>query len=311
MAMSQSMEDRNGFIWLDGELLPWRQATPHVLSHALHYGSAVFEGERIYDGRIFRLAAHSARLLKSARLLEFEVPWSRTEIDEATRAVVRANGLSQGYVRPLAWRGAESIGVSAIGTKVHLAIAPWDWGAYFSAEAAQRGVRLAMAQFRRPSPENAPGESKASGLYIICTMEKDRALRAGYDDALMLDWKGRIAEATSANVFLMIDGTLVTPKVDNFLDGITRREVLALARSLAIPTLEREVWPQDLERASELFLTGTAAELVPVCEVAGRNFQIGRTTRHLIQGFAQWTRTGDVEGFGACLELADPVEAAA
>jgi branched-chain amino acid aminotransferase len=303
--MSRPMDDRDGFIWLDGRLIPWREARPHVLSHALHYGSAVFEGERIYEGRVFRLAAHSARLIRSARLLDFEIPYGRDEIDAATRAVVRANGLNEGYVRPLAWRGAEVIGVSATGTSTHLAIAPWDWAAYFAGDAKLRGIRLTMAGYRRPSPEHAPGTSKASGLYVICTLEKDRAIRAGFDDALMLDWKGRIAEATGANVFLVIDGALVTPVVDNFLDGITRREVIALARSRGIEVVEREVWPQDLDRASEVFLTGTAAEIVPVREIAGRPYQVGRTTLRLMEGFAEVTRTGDVEGFGACPELAE------
>ena len=303
--MSEAMDDREGFIWLDGQLVPWREATPHVLSHALHYGSAVFEGERIYGGRIFRLSAHSARLLRSAALLDFAIPWSRAEIDEATREVVRANGLERGYVRPLAWRGAEAIGVSALGTKVHLAIAPWDWGAYFTGDAKRRGVRLTMAGYRRPGPEHAPGASKASGLYVICTMEKDRALRAGFDDALMLDWKGRIAEATSANVFLLIDDELVTPAVDNFLDGITRREVIALARSRGLAVHERDVWPDDLDRAREMFLTGTAAEIVPVRELDGRSYQVGRTTFTLMDAFGELTTRGDVEGFGACPEFAE------
>lgn len=304
--MSEAMDDREGFIWLDGQLVPWRAATPHVLSHALHYGSAVFEGERIYGGRVFRLAAHSARLLRSAALLDFTIPWSRSEIDEATRLVVQANNLERGYVRPIAWRGAEAIGVSALGTKVHLAIAPWDWGAYFASDAKQRGVRLTMAGYRRPGPEHAPGASKASGLYVICTMEKDRALRAGFDDALMLDWKGRVAEATSANVFLLIDDELVTPAVDNFLDGITRREVIALARSRGIAVRERDVWPDDLDRAREVFLTGTAAEIVPVRELDGRTYQVGRTTFMLMDAFGEATSHGDVEGFGACTELAEP-----
>ncbi|HKU98970.1 MAG TPA: aminotransferase class IV, partial [Vineibacter sp.] len=226
MATPESMDDRDGWIWLDGKLVPWRDVRPHVLTHALHYGSGVFEGERIYGGRVFRLAAHSARLIRSARLVDMDLPWTRQQIDAATREVVRANGLQSGYVRPLAWRGSEVLGVSGIGTDVHLAIAPWAWGAYFSPEARLRGVRLTMATYRRPSPESAPGESKATGLYIICTLEKDRALKAGFDDALMLDWKGRVSEATGANIFLVIDGKLVTPRPDNFLDGITRRAVM-------------------------------------------------------------------------------------
>jgi branched-chain amino acid aminotransferase len=311
MALLEPMDDRDGWIWLDGTLVPWREARPHVLSHGLHYGSTVFEGERIYAGRIFRLAAHSARLIRSARLLDFDLPWTRAQIDAATREVVRANGLAEGYVRPIAWRGAQALGVSAIGTGVHLAIAPWEWAHYFPQEARLRGIRLTVARFRRPSPESAPGESKAGGLYIICTMEKDRAVRAGFDDALMLDWKGRVAEATAANVFLLIDGRLVTPRPDNFLDGITRRAVMGLARARGIAVEERDVWPHDLPRASEIFLTGTAAEIVPVRELDGRHYQVGPLTPMLLDDFAALVTRDDCEGFGESTHLAGSTRAAA
>ncbi|MCX7363434.1 MAG: aminotransferase class IV, partial [Alphaproteobacteria bacterium] len=228
--MSLTMDDRDGVIWFDGELTPWREAKMHVLTHALHYGSAVFEGERIYEGRVFRLAAHSARLRNSARLLDYELPWSRQEIEEATRAVVRANKLDFGYVRPIAWRGSEVLGVSGIGTTVHLAIAPWGNEGERSVQARDTGINVTMAKYRRPSAESAPGHAKVAGLYIICGIEKDRALKAGFDDALMLDWKGHLAESTGANIFLVIDGRMVTPTPENFLDGITRRAVMGLAR---------------------------------------------------------------------------------
>jgi branched-chain amino acid aminotransferase len=299
------MDDRGGWIWLDGGLVPWRDARPHVLSHALHYGSAVFEGERIYDGRVFRLAAHSARLIRSAQLMDFELPWTREQIDAATREVVRANGLDTGYVRPIAWRGAEVLGVSAIGTHIHLAIAPWEWPNYFGREARLRGIRLTMATFRRPSAESAPGESKACGLYIICTLEKDRAINAGFDDALMLDWKGRVAEATGANIFLVIDGRLVTPRPDNFLDGITRRAVMGLARARGIAVEERDVWPDDLSRASEVFLTGSASEITPVRELDGRHWQVGPMTPKLIDDLAALVKRDDCEGFGESAHLAE------
>ncbi|HJQ56846.1 MAG TPA: branched-chain amino acid aminotransferase [Vineibacter sp.] len=305
MAMLEPMDDRDGWIWLDGKLVAWRDARPHVLSHGLHYGSAVFEGERIYGGRVFRLAAHSARLIRSARLLDFELPWSHTEIDAATRAVVRSNGLSDGYVRPIAWRGAEVLGVSAIGTAAHLAIAAWPWPHYFSDAARRRGIRLAMADFRRPSADSAPGESKACGLYAICTLAKDRAIKAGFDDALMLDWQGRVAEATGANVFLVIDGTLVTPRPDNFLDGITRRAVMSLARGRGVTVEERDVWPADLARASEVFLTGTAAEITPVRELAGQHYQVGPLAPRLIEDFATLAARTDCEGFGESTHLAE------
>src|SRR3981189_975303 len=203
--MSLTMDDRDGFIWLDGKLVPWRDSRVHVLTPALHYGSAVFEGERIYDGRIFRLAAHSARLINSARLLDYEVPWAHAEIDEATRAVVKANGLQSGYIRPIAWRGSEVLGVSGIGTSVHLAIAPWAQEGRLSVQARVSGTSFPMEKYRRPSADFAPGQAKVAGLYIICGIEKDRALKAGFDDALMLDWKGDLSESTGAHIFLVID----------------------------------------------------------------------------------------------------------
>ncbi|MBV9832841.1 MAG: branched-chain amino acid aminotransferase [Alphaproteobacteria bacterium] len=304
--MIETMDDRDGWIWLDGRLVPWREARAHTLTHALHYGSSVFEGERIYGGRVFRLSAHSARLLRSARLVDMTLPWTREQIDEATRAVVKANGLTEGYVRPIAWRGSEALGVSGIGISTHLAIAPWAWPNYFSGEAKMRGVRLRMAQFRRPAPESAPGESKCGGLYVICTLEKDRAIAAGFDDALMLDWKGRVAEATGANIFLSIDGKLVTPIPDNFLDGITRRAVIGLARARGLEVVEREVWPEDLARASDVFLTGSASEITPVREIDGHHYQVGPLVKTLIDDFAALVLREDAEGFGENDHPRDP-----
>src|SRR5690348_13935171 len=251
--MSLSMADRDGWIWCDGELAPWREVKTHVLTHALHYGSAVFEGERIYDGRVFRLAAHSARLRNSARLLDYELPYTREEIDEATRAVVKANGLTSGYIRPIAWRGSEVMGVSAIGTTVHLAIAPWAQEGRLSVQPKPGGISVTMAKFRRPASDVAPGEAKVSGLYLICGIEKDRALNAGFDDALMLDWQGRLAESTGANIFLANGGKLVTPRVENFLDGITRRAVIGMAARRGWAVEERAVMPEELDDASEVF----------------------------------------------------------
>lgn len=309
--MSLTMDDRDGVIWLDGKLVPWRETRMHVLTHALHYGSAVFEGERIYDGRVFRLAAHSARLIRSARLLDYDLPWSREEIDEATRAVVKANGLSTGYVRPIAWRGSEVLGVSAIGTTVHLAIAPWAQEGPLSVQAREAGINVTMAKYRRPSPETAPGHAKVAGLYIVCGIEKDRALKAGFDDALMLDWKGRIAETTGANVFLAIDGTLVTPTPENFLDGITRRAVIAMAKKRGWPVEERAVMPEELAAASEVFLCGTAAEIVPVGSIDGHNYQAGPVAKTLMADFQKLVREPDSEGFGEATHLMAPVERAA
>lgn len=304
--MSLTMDDRDGFIWFDGGLVPWRDVRMHVLTHALHYGSAVFEGERIYDGRVFRLSAHSARLINSARLLDYDLPWTREQIDEATRAVVAANGLQSGYVRPIAWRGSEVLGVSGIGATVHLAIAPWDQEGKLSIQARASGINVTMAKFRRPSPQTAPGDAKAAGLYIICGIEKDRALKAGFDDALMLDWQGRLAESTGANVFLVIEGTLVTPTPENFLDGITRRAVMGLARKRGWQVEERTVMPEELSRASEVFLCGTAAEIVPVGSIDGHNYQAGPVARTLMADFQTLVRAPDSEGFGESTHLAGP-----
>ena len=304
--MSSTMDDRDGFIWLDGKLVPWRDSRMHVLTHALHYGSAVFEGERIYDGRVFRLAAHSARLINSARLLDYEVPWTREQIDEATRAVVKANGLQTGYIRPIAWRGSEVLGVSGIGTTVHLAIAPWAQEGRLSVQARDSGINVTLAKYRRPSAESAPGGAKVAGLYVICVIEKDRALKAGFDDALMLDWKGDLSESTGAHVFLVIDGKLVTPTLENILDGITRRVVMAMARKRGWSVEERTVRPEELAKASEVFLCGTAAEIVPVGSIDGHHYQAGPMARALMADFQKLVREPDCEGFGESGHFALP-----
>ena len=301
--MSGNMADRDGFIWFDGKIVPWREVRAHVLTHALHYGSAVFEGERIYDGRVFRLAAHSARLINSARLLDYELPWTRVEIEEATRAVVKANNLQTGYVRPIAWRGSEVLGVSAIGTSVHLAIAPWAQEGRLSVQVKPGGINVTMAKYRRPAPDVAPGGAKAAGLYIICGIEKDRALKAGFDDALMLDWQGRLAESTGANIFLAMGDRLVTPKVENFLDGITRRAVIGMAARRGWSVDQRAVMPEELAEASEVFLCGTAAEIVPVGAVDDCRYQVRPITRALMEDYTRLVRQSDSEGFGESTHL--------
>ncbi|HQS17640.1 MAG TPA: branched-chain amino acid aminotransferase [Reyranella sp.] len=305
------MDDRDGVIWMDGKLVPWRESRMHVLTHALHYGSAVFEGERIYDGRVFRLAAHSARLIRSANLLDYDLPWSREQIDEATRAVVKANDLTAGYIRPIAWRGSEVLGVSAIGTTVHLAIAPWAQEGRLSVQARDAGINVTLAKYRRPSPETAPGHAKVAGLYVICGIEKDRALKAGFDDALMLDWQGRIAETTGANIFLVIDGRLVTPTPHNFLDGITRRAVMGMARTRGWTVEERDVMPEELSNASEVFLCGSAAEIVPVGSIDQHHFQAGPVAKTLMADFQKLVRAPDSEGFGEATHLMTPASSLA
>ena len=281
-----TFDDRDGFIWFDGALRPWRDANVHVLTHAMHYASAVFEGARAYGGKVFALEQHSQRLIESARILGFEIPWTREQIDAAVNETLAANGLTNGYIRPIAWRGSEQMGVSAQKTKPHLAIACWEWGAYFGAEALAKGLRLNIAPWRRPAPYTAPTQSKAAGLYMICTMSKHAAEDAGYNDALMLDWRGQVAEATGANVFFMKDGVLHTPKPDCFLDGITRRTVIKLAQRRNIDVVERVIWPEELESFEQAFLTGSAAEVTPLAEIGPWRFAVGAMTQLLAKDYS-------------------------
>lgn len=278
-------DDRDGFIWMNGELKPWREANLHVLSHGLHYASCVFEGERVYNGKVFKLTEHSARLVESGRILGFQIPYSVEEIDAATLEAVKANGITDGYVRPVAWRGSEMMGVSAQKTRINVAIACWPWPSYFSPEARLKGIRLKISDWKRPAPDTAPTKSKAAGLYMICTLSKHQAEAEGYDDALMLDWRGRVAEATGANIFLVIDGVLHTPVPDCFLDGITRRTVIDLAKRRGLEVVERAVMPEDLGRAQEVFLTGTAAEVTPVREIGPYSFTPGEICKMLVEDY--------------------------
>ncbi|WP_041320475.1 branched-chain amino acid aminotransferase [Hyphomicrobium denitrificans] len=279
--------DRDGLIWMDGALLPWRDVKVHVLTHALHYASAVFEGERCYEGEIFKLTEHSERLVESARILDFEIPYSVAQIDQACRDTVAANKLSDCYVRPLAWRGSEQMGVSARQTKIHLMIAAWNWGSYFPMEQRLKGIRVTHAQYRRPDPACAPAKAKAAGLYMICTIEKHRAERAGYSDALMLDYRGRVAECTGANVFLIKDGVIHTPEPDCFLDGITRRTVIDLAKARGIEVINRAIMPEELGSFSECFITGTAAEITPVSEIGEHRYKPGKITETLLNDYTE------------------------
>jgi branched-chain amino acid aminotransferase len=285
-------DDRDGFIWYDGALTPWREVKLHVLTHALHYASAVFEGERSYGGKIFKLREHSQRLLDSAKILGFEIPYTVEAIDAACYEVIKANGIVDGYVRPIAWRGSEMMGVSAQQSKIHLAIAAWQWPAYFSPEARMRGIRMMWAPWRRPAPETAPTKSKAAGLYMICTLSKHAAENAGYADALMLDWRGQIAEATGANIFLVQEGKIHTPTPDCFLDGITRRSVIDLARKAGMTVIERAILPDELAQTQEVFITGTAAEVTPVAEIGPHRFQVGQITQRLVADFDRLVRAG-------------------
>lgn len=283
--MVQPYDDRDGYIWMDGELREWRDANVHILTHAMHYASSVFEGQRAYGGTIFKLSEHSERLRKSASILGFDLPWSVEQIDAACMEVLKANDLTDAYVRPVAWRGSEQMGVSAQATKPHLAIAAWKWGKYFDEEKADKGIRLDIAPYRRPAPHTAPVHAKAAGLYMICTMSKHHAESRGYDDALMFDWEGRVAEATGANAFFVREGKLYTPIADIFLNGITRQTVIDLAKKRGIDVIEKRIWPEELAEYEEFFLTGSAAEVTFVSEAGPWSFTPGAISRQLRQDY--------------------------
>ena len=279
-------DQRDGWIWYDGQIVPWKDAQLHVLSHGLHYGSSVFEGERAYGGEIFKSTEHSERLKKSGQILDFEIPYTVAEIDAAKRLVLQKNGMQDAYLRPVAWRGSEMMGVAAQANKIHLAIAAWEWPSYFDPAQKMKGIRIDMAEYRRPDPATAPSTAKAAGLYMICTISKHKAERKGYADALMLDWQGRVAECTGANVFFIRDGVVHTPTADCFLDGITRRTVIDLAKRRGFEVTERRIMPDELSTFNECFITGTAAEVTPVSEIGPYKFQPGNMTKVLMEDYS-------------------------
>ena len=282
---AQTFDDRDGYIWFNGALMPWRDVKVHVLTHALHYASAVFEGVRAYNGRIFKLEEHTERLFASAKMLDMEIPYTAAELNAAQIETLRANNITDGYLRPIAWRGSEMMGVSAQSSKINVGIATWVWPSYFSLEARLRGIRLQISEWRRPAPDTAPVKAKASGLYAICTLSKHAAERAGYEDALLLDWRGLIAEATGANIFFVIDDEIHTPKADVFLDGITRRTVIELAKKRDYTLVERIMKPEEMASAQECFITGTAAEVTPVAEIGPYKFTPGDICRTLMADY--------------------------
>ena len=290
----QSYDDNDGLIWFDGAMVPWKDTKVHVLTHGLHYASAVFEGQRSYNGQIFKLEEHTERLIHSATTLGFELPFSAEQLNAANYEVLNANNILDGYLRPVAWRGSEMMGVSAQECSIHVAIAAWEWPSYFTPEARLKGIRLQWSKWKRPSPETIPAKTKAAGLYMICTLSKHDAEANGFDDALMLDWRGRIAEATGANIFLVIDDKLHTPVADCFLDGITRQTVIHLAKARGIETVERIIMPDDLSKATEVFVTGTAAEVTPVSQIGeDLQFQVGSITQQLIEDYTSLTNGHD------------------
>ncbi|MFC7053905.1 branched-chain amino acid aminotransferase [Hansschlegelia quercus] len=290
MADGQPFDNRPGEIWFDGAFVPWNDAKVHVLTHALHYASAVFEGERAYGGRIFKMREHNQRLIDSGKLLGFDVPYTVEEIDRACEATLARQGFQDAYVRPIAWRGSEMMGVAAQNNTIHLAIAVWQWPSYFDPAERLKGIRIDMAEWRRPDPRTAPSKAKATGLYMICTLSKHAAERKGYADALMLDWRGQVAECTGANVFFVKDGALHTPTPDCFLDGITRRTVIGLAKARGIEVIERAIMPEELASFEQCFICGTAAEVTPVSEIADYRFSVGDITKTLMTDYADAVR---------------------
>jgi branched-chain amino acid aminotransferase len=280
------MDQREGWIWFDGEFKPWKDAKIHVLTHGLHYASSVFEGERAYGGEIFKSREHTERLIRSGKTLDFTIPWSVEQIEEAKREVLTKNGLVDAYVRPVAWRGSEELSVPARNNTVHLAIAAWVWPSYFSVEEKLRGIRLEWSKWKRPSPETIPSSAKAAGLYMICTLSKDAAMANGYADSMMLDYRGYVAEATGANVFFIKGKDIVTPTPDCFLNGITRQTLIELAKRNGYTVTERHMLPEELSQFDECFLTGTAAEVTPVSEIGDYKFTPGEGCRTLIDAYS-------------------------
>ena len=283
--MAVRFDQRPDLIWLDGKLIATAECKISVLTHGLHYASCVFEGERAYGGKIFRGTEHSERLKNSARILDFEIPYSVAEIDAAKQLVLEKNNQKDAYVRPIAWRGSEALGVSAQHNKIHLAIATWEWPSYFDPEQRLKGLKLDLAEYRRPDPKTIPALAKAAGLYMICTISKHRAEQRGYADAMMLDWQGRVAECTGANIFFVKDGKIHTPIADCFLAGITRATVITLAKKRGYEVIERRIMPEELNQFSECFITGTAAEVTPVSEIAHWNFNPGGITKQLMDDY--------------------------
>ena len=278
-------DDRDGVIWYNGEMVNWRDANFHVLSHALHYGSCVFEGQRAYGGKIFKLNQHSERLIKSGKILGMDVPYTVHELNAAADAVVEANGLVDAYVRPVAWRGAEMMGVATKGTKIHVAVAAWEWPSYFAEEAKQKGLRLEFAEWRRPAPDTAPTQSKAAGLYMIASLCKDAATENGFDDALMLDYRGQVAEATGANIFFLKNGELYTPTPDCFLDGITRQTAIELAEKRGIKVNVRTIMPEELAEFEQAFISGTAVEVTPLSQIGEYTFEVGDVCMNMVHDY--------------------------
>jgi branched-chain amino acid aminotransferase len=290
MAEIIPFDQRAGSLWFDGRLVPWGDARIHVLTHGLHYASCVFEGERMYNGRIYKLAEHTARLFESARIMGMKIPHTESEISAACVQACEVQGFKDAYVRPVAWRGSEMMAVAAQQTKIHVAIAAWEWGSYFDPKEKMKGIRLDVAEWKRPAPDTAPTAAKASGLYMICTMSKHAAEARGYADAMMFDYRGYVAEATGANIFFVKDEKLYTPIADCFLNGITRKSVIELAKARQIPVVEKHIERKELDGFSECFIVGSAAEVTPVSEIGPWKFKPGKITETLMNDYADDVR---------------------
>jgi branched-chain amino acid aminotransferase len=290
MASVIPFDQRDGGLWYDGEIVPWTSAKTHVLTHGLHYGSCVFEGERSYGGRIYKLKEHTERLFKSAEILGIKIPFSQDEINQACIDAAKVQNILDGYIRPVAFRGSEMMAVSAQATKIHVAVAAWAWPSYFDPAEKLKGIRLDISQWRRPAPDTAPTQAKAAGLYMICTISKHAAEAKGYADALMFDYRGLVAEATGANVFFIKDGVLHTPIPDCFLNGITRQSVIAIAKARGVKVVERHIQPEEMSEFSECFITGSAAEVTPVSEIGPYRFKPGSLTETLMNAYADEVR---------------------
>jgi len=289
--MAGSYADRDGVIWMDGKLVPWRDANVHILTHAMHYASSVFEGERCYNGRIFEGVKHSRRLLRSGEMLDMPIPWTVDQIEEAKYATLKANGLTDAYVRAIAWRGAgEDMGVSSSRNPVRMAVAAWEWGAYYG-DSKLKGAKLDISKWKRPSPETIPSHAKAAGLYMICTMSKHAAEAKGCSDAMMFDFRGYVAEATGANIFFVKNGEVHTPDPDCILNGITRQTVIGMLRDRGIPVHERHIEASELEGFEQCWLTGTAAEVTPVGQIGDYSFEVGALTREIAEAYERLVRS--------------------
>lgn len=283
-------DDRDGTIWMDGKLIEWREAKVHVLTHALHYGSSVFEGERCYNGKIFKSREHSERLLKSGEYMDIPIPYTVDEIEDAKAAALEASGLTDAYVRVLAWRGSGSdMGVAAAANPVHMAVAVWAWGAYYG-DAKYDGAKLDISKWKRPDPATIPCFAKAAGLYMICTMSKHAAEAKGCSDAMMYDYRGYVAEATGANIFFVKDGAVHTPTPDAFLNGITRQTVIGMLKDRGIEVIERHILPEELSDFEQCWLTGTAAEVTPVGQIGEYTFEVGELTRDIAESYEKLVR---------------------